>query len=883
MRSADIRQRFLDHFAKHGHTIVPSASLIANDPTLLLVNAGMVPFKPYFLGEVEPPFKRAASIQKCVRTGDLEEVGKTKRHASFFEMAGNFSFGDYFKEGAIPLAWELLTSPVSDGGYGLPVDRLWVSVYLDDDEAADIWHKKVGLSPDRIQRLGKADNYWDMGVPGPCGPDSEIFYDLGPDYGNEGGPAADGNRYLEIWNLVFMQYIRGEGEGEDYPILGNLPSTNIDTGMGIERMAAVLQGVDNIYEIDTTGAILQRAAALADVTYGRDEKTDIRLRVVADHMRSTAMLIGDGVTPGNEGRGYVVRRLARRVVRSMRLLGATQPTMAELIDTAIEVMAPSYPELLTEAPRIRSYAIAEEEAFLSTLRTGTTIFDTAVSEAKAQGSTSLSGERAFTLHDTYGFPLALTLEMAAEQGLEVDEEGFRRLMADQRDMAKADRRSKGIGHADLSSYRTLLEQGGVTRFTGYDEVSRQAVVRGLLKGDDSVSSLVEGDEAEVVLDATPFYAEGGGQQPDTGRIIVRGSRSDAELEVFDVQSPLPGLIVHRVKVRSGEVGLGAEALAEIDVDRRRAIERAHTATHMVHSGFRRALGEQATQAGSMNAPGRLRFDFASPGAVPASVLGEVEDEVNEVLLADHEVRAFYTSQEEARRIGAMALFGEKYGDEVRIIEVGDYSRELCGGTHVSRSGQLGVVKLLSESSIGSGVRRVEALVGIDAFRFLAREHLLVSGLAEALKARPEELPERIDAMVSRLREAEREIGGLRGAALLQGSGTLASSARTISGVQVVSHQVPDGTRADDARALALDVRARLDVAAPAVVAVFSVSDGRAQVVVASNDAARPIGLGAGKVVKELAPYLGGGGGGKDDVAQGGGTNAAGVADAIGAL
>ncbi len=879
MRSDEIRRRFLDYFGSRDHTVVPSASLLADDPTLLLVNAGMVPFKPYFLGELPPPWPRAASVQKCVRTLDIDEVGKTTRHGSFFQMAGNFSFGDYFKDKAIPLAWELLTMSPGDGGYGFEESLLWATVYENDDEAYDIWHRVVGLPDERIQRRGMDDNFWSMGVPGPCGPCSEIYYDRGPEHGVEGGPIKDEERYLEVWNNVFMQSERGPQTGSgksDFEILGDLPAKNIDTGMGLERMATILQGVDNLYEIDTSRVILDKAAELAGVRYGADHDADIRLRVVADHARTAVMLVGDGVTPSNEGRGYVLRRIMRRTTRAMRLLGAHQPTMRELVDASIRAMGPQYPELVDDETRIHHVAEAEESAFLETLSKGVTLFEAALPEAKQSGNV-LSGERAFALHDTYGFPIDLTLEMAAEQGLKVDEAGFRRLMDEQRQRAKQAHKARALGHTDVGAYRTLLDRAGATTFTGYVEVDSEATVRGLLADEGQVDAAHEGDEVELVLDRTPFYAESGGQVGDTGWLEVVG----AEIEVLDTQRPLPDLVVHRVRVKSGELHVGTGVAAHVDVERRRAISRAHTATHLVHRAFRGALGDHATQAGSLNAPGRLRFDFASPSAVPPSVLADVEDTVNAVLIDDLEVRAFVTTQEEARRIGAMALFGEKYGEAVRVVEVGDYARELCGGTHAARSGQLGLVKLLGEASIGAGVRRVEALVGLDAFRFLAKEHVLVSQLAEQFKAQPDEIPDRIAALTSRLREAEKELDRLKAGAVLSAAAGLAAGAEDVGGVAVVAHEVPRGTSVDDARKLAVDVRGRIEQQGrPAVVVVAVRGDGRANIVVTCGPAAQARGLKAGQLIRDLAPLLGGGGGGKDELAMAGGTQADGVPDAL---
>jgi alanyl-tRNA synthetase len=886
MESAEIVRRFLAYFEQRGHTVVPSASLIADDPTLLLVNAGMQPFKPYFLGQQTPPFRRAASAQKCVRTPDIEEVGKTTRHATFFQMLGNFSFGDYFKEKAIPYAWELLTRPESEGGFGFPEERLWATVYFDDDEAAKIWRDEVGLPLSRIQYRGLNDNYWHMGVPGPGGPCSEIFYDRGPEYGREGGPEADEDRYLEVWNLVFMQdLLSAVRRKDDFDVQGELPSRNIDTGMGLERMAAILQGVDNIYEVDTTWKVLDRAAELTEQTYGRDHRIDVALRVVADHIRTAVMLVSDGVLPSNEGRGYVLRRILRRTVRNLRLLAGGQRGgggsrraadeeryLHELTSTAIDALGGQFSELRRDAPGIHGVIDAEEATFGATLRTGSAIFDAAVGEVKRRGAGSLTGEQAFQLHDTYGFPIELTLEMAGEQGLAVDEEGFRRLMEQQRQRAKQDSIDKKTGNADISVLAALLTRSGPVHFTGYEQVTGEATVTGLLAGGASVPAAGAGTDVEVVLDRTPFYAEGGGQLADTGVIWVTGSGAGAgaKVEVHDVQSPVPGLIVHRGKVTAGEILVGNPVYAEIDVERRRAISRSHTATHLVHRAFRGALGESAAQAGSENAPGRLRFDFTAAGAVPPSVLRDAEDEVNSVLIDDLDVRAFVTPIDEARAIGAIALFGEKYGDHVRVVEVGDYSRELCGGTHVVRSGQLGLVKILGESSIGSGVRRAEALVGTDAFRFLAAESVLVSQLSEQLKARREELPERVAALVTRVRDAERELDRLRSAQLLGAAEELTRGAEDIGGAAFVGHRVPDGTPAEGIRKLALDVRGRVPAGRPAVVTVIGVPADRPTVVVAVNERARELGMTAGAAVRAAAGRLGGGGGGRDDVAQGGG-------------
>jgi alanyl-tRNA synthetase len=884
VNSAEIRTRWLNFFESGNsqglkHTVVPSASLIADDPNLLLVNAGMVPFKPFFLGEITPPYSRATSVQKCVRTLDIDEVGKTTRHASFFQMCGNFSFGDYFKEGAIALAWELLTKPVADGGYGFPEEKLWVTVFQNDDEAADIWHKKIGIPKDRIQRRGMEDNFWSMGVPGPCGPCSEIYYDRGPEYGRDGGPIADEDRYLEVWNLVFMQNMRGPGSGkDDFPILGELPAKSIDTGLGLERMAALLQGVENIYEIDTTMQILSVASELTGVKYGANEKSDVALRVIADHARTSMMLIGDGVLPGNEGRGYVLRRMMRRTIRNMRILGAGDPTSRELVAAAIGAMGAQYPELIENRERITAVTVNEEESFLTTLKSGTQIFDVAAGSVKKAKSTKLDGDTVFKLHDTYGFPFDLTLEMANEAGLSVDEDGFRKLMKEQKDRAKADARTKKTGHTDVSEYRKILDASGATKFTGYTETSSESKVAAIMVDGKSVQEADINTDVEIILDRTPFYAEGGGQLPDGGLITLSNG---AVVEIDDVQTPVPGLYIHRGQVVAGAIDTKSGAVATIDIDRRLAISRAHTATHMVHKAFREILGETATQAGSENSPGRFRFDFPSTGAVPASVLEEVEGRVNNLLLDNLSVTAKVMTQPEAKAMGAMALFGEKYGDEVRVVSVGDWAHELCGGTHVKSSGELGVIKLLSEASIGAGVRRVEALVGRDAYGFLAREHLLLNSLTEIVKgSRIEELPSRISDLIDRLKSVEKELATFKTAQILATASELLKSTSKVSGFEILSAELEPNISGDDLRTISLDLRNRI---ADGIVILASKGGDRSTLVVAVSPNAIKSGIKAGSLVKLGSEILGGGGGGKDDFAQGGGSNHSEIANALSAI
>ncbi|MGW4063934.1 alanine--tRNA ligase [Amycolatopsis sp. NPDC004747] len=878
MDTHEITDRFLRHFEAKGHTRVPSAPLILDDPNLLFVNAGMVQFKPYFLGEAPPPYPRATSVQKCVRTPDIDEVGKTTRHNTFFQMAGNFSFGDYFKEGAIEAAWELITKPQSEGGFGLDPDRIWATVYNDDSEAAGLWRKLTGLPGERIQARDGKDNYWDMGVPGPGGPCSEIYYDRGPAYGREGGPVADEDRYIEIWNLVFMQDVRGDLSPKlGHPPIGELPKKNIDTGMGVERVATILQGVENVYETDLVRPVIGRAEEFSGRRYGSNHADDVRFRVIADHARTGVMLIGDGVTPGNDGRGYVLRRLLRRIIRSSRLLGVHEPVLQAFAAVVRDTMGPTYPELVSGFDRINEVVRIEEEAFLSTLTSGSRIFDLAAEETKRGGGDVLAGDKAFQLHDTYGFPIDLTLEMAAEQGLTVDEEGFRTLMNEQRTRAKADAAARKTGHGDLSEYRKVLEQHGETEFLGYTDLQAEATVVALLEDGQPVRSVSAGKKAELVLDRTPFYAESGGQVADTGVLLGDG----VELKVLDVQKIVPGLYVHRVEVVDGEVGLDTKLTGSVDAHRRLSIERSHSATHLVHAAVRGAYGKRAAQAGSLNSPGRMRFDFTTPGSVSSDVLTEVEEEVNDYLQTNVEVQSYTTTKDKALELGAVALFGEKYGNDVRVVDMGDYSRELCGGTHVDRIGQLGLVKLVSDASIGSGVHRVEALVGTDALKYVRKEQLLVSQLANTFKVPSDQLPGRIDDVLTRLKNAEKEIAQLKTQQVLGSAGALVDKAQDIGGVTVVAEVVPD-VDGNGLRALASDIRGRLGTR-PGVVALFSPAGEKLSFVVATTKAAQDKGIAAGKLVPSFAEKIGGRGGGKPDMAQGGGTNPAGAAEAVTAL
>ena len=880
MRTSEIRSRWLDYFAANEHEIRPSVSLVSPEPSILFTVAGMVPFIPYILGTEEAPWPRAASVQKCIRTNDIDNVGITTRHGTFFQMNGNFSFGDYFKEGAIDLAWGLLTSPVAEGGYGLDGDRLWMTIWEEDEVSYDHWTRVVGLPADHIQKLPFKDISWSTGQPGPAGSCCEIHYDRGPAYGPDGGPAADaqGDRFLEIWNLVFDEFVRGEGEGHDFELVGKLDQTAIDTGAGLERIAYLLQGKANMYEIDEVFPVIAATEEITGKKYGADAQDDVRMRVVADHVRSALMLIGDGVRPGNDGRGYVLRRLIRRAVRSVRLLGVDEAVLTGLVTVSKDAMSESYPELEADADQILQVAGEEEAAFRRTLAAGTQIFDLAASTA-SKGNRIVSGEDAFALHDTYGFPIDLTLEMASEQGLAVDEAEFRRLMQEQRDRARADARSKKTGHVDAAVYHGILdENGGPTRFLGYTESAAEGRIVALLVDGVPVPAATAPAEVDVILDQTPFWAEMGGQLADRGTIGVEGG---GLVRVDDVQAPVKGLHVHRGTVSEGTIAVGERAFSQIDVDRRGQIARSHTSTHMIHKVLHEFLGEQATQAGSENSPSRLRFDFRHGQQVPADVVAGIEDRVNDRLRENLEVTDEVMDLEEARAAGAMALFGEKYGKRVRVVSIGgDWSKELCAGTHVGETGEIGLVSILGESSIGSGVRRVDALVGEGAYAYGAKEHALVSQLAGIVGARPDELPERIDAVLARLKSAEKEIAALRREKLSAGVGDILGGRRRVGRFDVYWAGLGEVASGDDVRTVATDVRGRIDDSDPAVVVVGGTVNGRPSVVVATTSAARQAGARAGRLVASFSKTLGGGGGGRDDIAQGGGQDPSRLLEAL---
>ncbi|MBF4560928.1 alanine--tRNA ligase [Microbacterium sp. VKM Ac-2870] len=878
MKTAEIAQRYLDYFEKNGHTIVPSASLVTDDPALLFTVAGMVPFIPYLSGDVPAPYKRAADNQKCIRTNDIEEVGKTPRHGTFFQMLGNWSFGDYFKEGAIRFAWELLTGAEVDGGLGFDPKDLWVTVYEEDDEAHDLWRRLTDLPEERIQRLGKDTNYWSTGLPGPAGPCSEIFFDRGPAYGIDGGPATDDDRYVEIWNLVFMQYeITDVRSKYDFTIVGELPNKNIDTGMGLERIAFIKQGVDNMYETDQVRPVLDAAVALSGKRYGANHDDDVRFRVVADHVRSSLMLLSDGVTPANEGRGYILRRLMRRVIRSMRLLGVDQPTFATLFAASRDAMKEAYPVVGADYERLVAYALAEEATFLRTLAAGSENLDASIAAAKDSGASSIGGAEAFLLHDTYGFPIDLTMEIVEEAGLRVDRDAFDTLMHEQRARAKADARSRKRQLADTSIYRDFRAQGE-TVFTGYSDWETPSTVLGLLVDGAPVQRATQGQIAEVILAETSLYAESGGQVADKGVIVGPGY----ELDVLDVQRPVPGLISHTVEVTSGEVGLGQPATSVVDAVNRRAAQQAHSATHLVHAALRDTLGSSATQAGSLNRAGYMRFDFSWGQTLSDATKTEIEEIANNAVRDNLQVTTRVLPLDEAKAAGAMALFGEKYGETVRMVDIGGpWSRELCGGTHVGSSAEIGLINLVGESSVGASTRRVEALVGLDAFRELAAERAIVSQLTASLKTPKDQLASRIAELAASLKAAEKRIAQFESKALESRLPALVATATQAGAYRVVAQSLGTAASADDVRTLALQIRER--VGAGAVVALGADVGGRPVIIVATDDVARGAGAKAGVLAKTAAGVLGGGGGGRDDVAQGGGTDVSALPAALAVL
>jgi alanyl-tRNA synthetase len=867
--SLTIRETFLAFFEERGHRRFPSASLIPADPSVLLTIAGMLPFKPWFMGDEPAPVPRAVSFQKCVRTNDIENVGLTTRHLSFFEMLGNFSFGDYFKRDAMRWAWELSTEH-----FGLDPERIWVTIFEDDDEAEELWLTETDLPASRLQRLGAADNYWWTHAAGPGGPNSELYYDRGEAYGEAGGPAVNDERYLEFYNLVFMQHAL-DAQGT---ILGDLPAQNVDTGLGLERMAVLLQGVDNVFETDLFQPLLARAGELTGHTYGRDAKADVSLRVIAEHARTAAFLVGDGVLPSKEGRGYVLRRLMRRAIRHAGLLGADVGGAARIalpmVETVIDTMAPSYPDLAAQRTLITRVLEAEERDFGARLRDGLDRVEAAVAELPK--GESFRGDVAFELHDTFGFPIDLTAEIVADAGLGLDRDAFDALMTEQRERARAGARKGGGGVPDDVYRQGAAAAGsGTVEFVGYDTLEVETSLRALLAPGGLLASASEGDEVEVILARSPFYAEGGGQVGDAGIIETPTGR----LEVLDTQDVIGGgLRIHRARVVSGEVVAGVDVSARVDAERRAATGRSHSATHVLHATIKQLVGDHAQQAGSLVQPGRLRFDFPHFSALDADTVRAVEQLVNARVLADPTVRVDVMALEDAKRAGAVANFGDKYGQTVRVVSIGDFSMELCGGTHVASGAGIGTVTIVREESVGSNTRRIEALTGTDAIAYLTRERLVAEEIARLVDVPTGDAVARVQDLVGRLRAAEKELARLRTADLAGRARRLADAAAREGGVAIVVERA-DGLAPDDLRTLAAEIRGALGTGA--IVIVGAANDGKAQLIGTVSDDLVGRGVSARSVLADAAKAVGGGAGGGDDLAQAGGRDASRIDEALG--
>ena len=849
MESNEIRRVYLDFFAERGHVLVPSSSLIPVDPTLLLTSAGMVPFKPYMLGEEPAPYARAATIQKCARTTDIDIVGTTARHLTFFEMLGNFSFGDYFKEKAIPWSYELLTD-----GFGIDPERLWYTVHETDDEAAEIWVDGVGVDPTRVQRRDR-DNFWQMGVPGPAGPSSEIFIDKGPSFGEDGGPVVDEERFVEIWNLVFMQNI----QDEPYHVIGDLPAKNIDTGAGLERTAAVLQGVDSVFDIDIVRPILATAESLTGAQFGASERTDVSLRIMADHGKSVTFLIGDKVVPSNEGRGYVLRRLLRRAVRHANLLGSHNLVMPKLIDTTVDLMGGVYPDLIEKQAMIVEMAEREEVRFRRTLESGHQMLDQEL--ASLTPGDTLPGTTAFKLHDTYGFPRELTEEILAERGLALDLEEFERMMDEQRERARRHYRGgDAVEMADV--YRSLLSGIDPTVFTGYEEITGLGRVLSILREGEIVELADEGEKVEVFLDMSPFYPESGGQIGDSGAI----ASATGELSVRDTQYALPGMHGHRGVVTAGSIQVGQDVTAQVDPLRRERIRKNHTGTHVLHWALREVVGDHVHQAGSLVAPDRLRFDFSHYTGVTPEEMRAVEQMANERVIENAAVTTLETSKQEAERMGALAFFGDKYGERVRVVRAGDYSTEFCGGTHVPSTGQIGPLIVVGEGSVAANTRRIEALTGTAAYEHLTEMRQEIEEAAAALHAQPGQLVVAANSLAQRLDEQEERIERFEAQARSEASSSLLEEVERHGAYDLLVGR-QDNLDGDGLRALAFQVRDRLG---SGIGVLGSVSDGKGVLIAFASDDVVAKGASAGEIIAGAARTLGGGGSRDPKLAQAGG-------------
>lgn len=860
----ELREKYLSFFESKGHLRLPSFSLVpVNDPSILLINAGMTPLKPYFTGQEVPPSKRVTTCQKCIRTPDIENVGKTSRHGTFFEMLGNFSFGDYFKKDAIPWAWEFFTKVLE-----IPEERLYVSVYLEDDEAYDIWHNDVGLAQDKIVRLGKEDNFWEHGT-GPCGPCSEIHFDRGADKGcgkDNCAVGCDCDRFVEVWNLVFTQFDR-QADMTYLP----LKSKNIDTGMGLERLACVLQQVDNIFEVDTIRSVLDHVCGIAGVKYGEDRKKDISIRVITDHCRSASMMVSDGVLPSNEGRGYVLRRLIRRAARHGRLLGVKETFLSKLVDTVINTSMGAYPHMDQKRDYIKKVISIEEEKFYTTVDQGMTILEQYITEIRNSGQNTLTGEMVFRLHDTFGFPVDLTREIASENEMKVDEEGFLAEMKKQKAKAR-EAHFKKEGSAWEKDLFTGEHKLFTTQFTGYDEYETKASVKFIVQDGQLVDTAQMDDEVAVVLDKTPFYAESGGQTGDTGVI----SGSDFSMQVSDCQKTADGKFLHIGRIKNGMVQQGDSVLAKIDIANRKSTARNHTTTHLLHSALKQVLGDHVNQSGSLVTPDRLRFDFTHFSALTPEQLEAVEQQVNEVILSDYPVVTRVMPVEEAKKEGAMALFGEKYGDTVRVVSVGDYSKELCGGTHIKASGEAGLVKILSESGIAAGVRRIEALTGMGAIRWYKEREQLLKEASEVVKAVPEETPAKIAGLTEEIRGLRKELENMKTKMVNSSLDSLLEKVQDISGINVLAAKM-DQLDMNGLRNTADTLKNKLG---SSVIILASGMDGKVNLIVSATKDAVSRGIHCGKIIGEAAKAAGGGGGGRPDMAQAGGKDVSGIDKAL---
>jgi alanyl-tRNA synthetase len=859
-----LRERYLKFFESKGHLRLPSFSLVPhNDPSLLLINSGMAPLKPYFTGEQEPPRRRVTTCQKCIRTPDIENVGKTARHGTFFEMLGNFSFGDYFKEEAIPWAWEFVTEDMK-----MPLDKLWVTIYQDDDEAFEIWNKKVGVPADKIVRMGKKDNFWEHGT-GPCGPCSEIYFDRGPEKGC-GAPdckiGCDCDRYVEFWNNVFTQFNKDE-EG-NYTRLAN---PNIDTGMGLERLACICQGVDNLFEVDTVTNILSYICKVAGVEYKKSEKTDVSIRVMTDHIRSTTMMVSDGVIPSNEGRGYVLRRLLRRAARHGKLLGIKKPFLYDVAMVVIKESKEAYPELAEKADYIQKVIKIEEERFEVTVDQGLTILNEFIGEIKAKGESVIPGAMVFKLHDTYGFPLDLTREIAEENGLGIDEVGFKSEMQKQREAAREALKSKG-GAAWGDSILAKLDKSIKTEFLGYGIFECEANVLVIAKDGELVDNAQEGDEVTIILDRTTFYGESGGQVGDTGIL----ENKECVVRVVDCKKTPDAKFLHTGIVEKGLIEKGSMVNAKIDVKRRLAVARNHTSTHLLQKALRNVLGDHITQAGSLVEPDRLRFDFTHFSSISSEDLKKIEQEINDKIMDNITVEVKEMPIDEARKLGATALFGEKYGDVVRLVKMGDYSLELCGGTHLGATAQAGLIKILGESGVAAGVRRIEALTGVSAIEYLNDKEKMLNEVATALRSSPQDSIKKIDALNTEIKNAEKEIEKLRNKLVSGSVEDVLAKAAEVKGVKVVT-----------ARFDQLDMEAlrntsdmlKNKLGSGVIILGTGYGDKVNFVVTATKDVVEK-GVHSGNIIREVAKIAGGGGGGRPDMAQAGGKDVSKIDEAL---